>query len=91
MRLCPWSLASRGSVLGLASKFFCALSLGLEPCVLDSTTGKDTVKNFAFFFVMAVLKTYISSYNFCKNFSFLADVVFKIFSIEVAFATKPQC
>ena len=47
----PWpraflSLASRGSVLekpvlGLASDFFCVLGLGLglEPCVLDSTSG----------------------------------------------------
>ena len=51
MRLCPWtrsflSLASRGSVLGravLGLGFFCALSLGLglEPCVLDSTSGMN--------------------------------------------------
>ena len=44
----PWpraflSLASRVSVLGkavlaLASDFFCVLGLGLEPCVLDSTS-----------------------------------------------------
>ena len=27
MRLCPWSLASRGSVLGLASNFFVSLAL----------------------------------------------------------------
>ena len=38
------SLASRGSALGraamaLASDFFCVLGLGLEPCVLDSTSG----------------------------------------------------
>ena len=42
LRLCPWSLAlaSRGSVLGL--EIFCdlGLDLGLEPCVLDSTSGK---------------------------------------------------
>ena len=30
--LCPWSLA-------LASDFFCVLGLGLEPCVLDSTSA----------------------------------------------------
>ena len=36
MRLCPWSLA-------LASKFFCVLGfgLGLEPCVLDTTSAKS--------------------------------------------------
>ena len=37
MRLCPWALASRGSVLGL--EIFCVLGLGLEPCVLDSTSA----------------------------------------------------
>ena len=46
LRLCPWSLAlaSRGSVLGkvvLGLGFFCVLGLGLEPCVLDSTSAKD--------------------------------------------------
>ena len=52
MRLCSWSLASsilslasRGSVLGKAvlgfglGFFFCVLGLGLEPCVLDSTSA----------------------------------------------------
>ena len=51
LRLCPWpwpraflSLASRGSVLGravlgLGLGFFCVLGLGLEPCVLDSTSA----------------------------------------------------
>ena len=53
--LCPWSLALASSipVLGLesvcprkgcpwplASDFFCVLGLGLEPCVLDSTSDK---------------------------------------------------
>ena len=49
--LCPWSLASSIPVLGLESVcprkgcpwpriFFCVLGLGLEPCVLDSTSGK---------------------------------------------------
>ena len=49
--LCPWpwprsflSLASRGpvlgkAVLGLDLGFFCVLGLGLEPCVLDSTSA----------------------------------------------------
>ena len=48
--LCPWSLASSIPVLGLESVcprkgcpwpriFFCAVGLGLEPWVLDSTSG----------------------------------------------------
>ena len=50
----PWpraflSLASRGSVLGravlcLGLGFFCVLGLGLEPCVLDSTSDKKNCK-----------------------------------------------
>ena len=50
LRLCPWSLASNISVLGLERVcprkgcpwpriFFCVVGLGLEPCVLDSTSG----------------------------------------------------
>ena len=47
----PWpraflSLASRGSVLGkavLGLGFFCVLGLGLEPCVLDSTSGHSNL------------------------------------------------
>ena len=40
------SLASRGSVLeksvlGLGLEFFCVLGLGLEGCVLDSTSGNS--------------------------------------------------
>ena len=37
---CPWprgGLSSEG--LSLASDFFCVLGLGLEPCVLDSTSA----------------------------------------------------
>ena len=58
LRLCPWSLslassipslASRVSVLekavlGLASDFFCVL--GLEPCVLDSTSVVNKLSRF---------------------------------------------
>ena len=55
--LCPWpraflSLASSVSVLGRAvlglgfEFFFFVLCLGLEPCVLDSTSGRYL--NFAF-------------------------------------------
>ena len=41
------SLASRGSVLGravlgLGLRFFCVLVLGLEPCVLDSTSDNES-------------------------------------------------
>ena len=49
----PWpraflSLASRCLFskrlsLALASRFFCVLGLGLEPCVLDSTSGVDNM------------------------------------------------
>ena len=54
LRLCPWpwpraflSLASRVSVLGkavlgLGLGFFCVLGLGLEPCVLDSTSDSGS-------------------------------------------------
>ena len=50
MRLCPWSLAlaSEVSVLGkavLGFGFFCVL--GLEPCVLDSTSGSYQEANYS--------------------------------------------
>ena len=38
----PWPrecLSSERLSLALASDFFCVLGLGLEPCVLDSTSG----------------------------------------------------
>ena len=38
---CPWPrecLSSERLSLALASEFFCVLGLGLEPCVLDSTS-----------------------------------------------------
>ena len=41
-RSCPWPrecLSSERLSLALASDFFCVLGLGLEPCVLDSTSG----------------------------------------------------
>ena len=40
---CPWPrecLSSERLSLALASDFFCVLGLDLEPCVLDSTSGK---------------------------------------------------
>ena len=37
---CPWPRIFLGS-LALASDFFGVLGLGLEPCVLDSTSGGD--------------------------------------------------
>ena len=39
---CPWPrecLSSERLSLAFASDFFCVLGLGLEPCVLDSTSG----------------------------------------------------
>ena len=60
MRLCPWSLALASSVpvLGLERFcprkgcpwpwpriFFCVLGLGLEPCVLKSTSGPNHQKH----------------------------------------------
>ena len=41
MRLCPWPWPRKG--LSLASKFFCVLGLGLglDPCVLDSTSESN--------------------------------------------------
>ena len=37
---CPWPREGLSSErLSLASDFFCVLGLGLEPCVLDSTSG----------------------------------------------------
>ena len=42
---CPWPrecLSSKRLSLALASDFFCVLGLGLEPCVLDSTS--DSIK-----------------------------------------------
>ena len=51
---CPWprEVCPRKEVclyLALASNFFCVLGLGLEPCVLDSTSGSYN-KNFRRFF-----------------------------------------
>ena len=41
---CPWPRECLSSErLSLASDFFCVLGLGLEPCVLDSTSGKENV------------------------------------------------
>ena len=44
---CPWPrecLSSERLSLALASDFFYVLGLGLEPCVLDSTSGKNVLK-----------------------------------------------
>ena len=41
---CPWPreyLSSERLSLALASDFFCVLGLGLEPCVLDSTSANE--------------------------------------------------
>ena len=44
---CPWpreSLSSESLFLALASDCFCALGLGLELCVLDSTSAPFEIK-----------------------------------------------
>ena len=49
---CPWPrecLSSERLSLALASDFFCVLGLGLEPCVLDSTSAKFRGENFPIF------------------------------------------
>ena len=46
---CPWPrecLSSERLSLALASDFFCVLGLGLEPCVLDSTSGDEYGERF---------------------------------------------
>ena len=45
---CPWPRECLSSErLALASEFFCVLGLGLEPCVLDSTSAGDSKGSFA--------------------------------------------
>ena len=46
---CPWPrecLSLERLSLALASDFFCVLGLGLEPCVLDSTSGSNIIKSY---------------------------------------------
>ena len=38
LHLCPWLWPGAFLSLALVSDFFCVLGLGLEPCVLDSTS-----------------------------------------------------
>ena len=38
-----WPWPREGLFLALASKFFCVLGLGLDPCFFDSTSGRDRV------------------------------------------------
>ena len=41
---CPWPREDLSSKrLSLASNFFCVLGLGLEPCVLDSTSDAGSL------------------------------------------------
>ena len=43
---CPWPrecLSSERRSLALASDFFCVLGLGLEPCILDSTSDYHNI------------------------------------------------
>ena len=48
---CPWPRECLSSerlslALALASDFFCVLGLGLEPCVLDSTFGIESFREY---------------------------------------------
>ena len=55
---CPWPwecLSSERLSLALASDFFCVLGLGLEPCVLDSTSDGNIASSSWLFF------------NFCEK------------------------
>ena len=60
LRLCPWSLALSIAVLGRAvlglnlGFFLCFLGLGLEPCVLDSTSAIEQYDNWLEFFCRSV-------------------------------------
>ena len=47
----PWP--REGLSLAFASKFFCVLGLGLEPCVLDSTSA--VYKRIIFVFVLKLV------------------------------------
>ena len=52
---CPWPrecLSSERLFLALASDFFCVL--GLQPCVLDSTSGYDTCSKLKQLFVFVI-------------------------------------
>ena len=65
---CPWpreGLSSEGLSLALASDFFCVLGLGLEPCVLDSTSEINAI--FEIFFKCH----YRSRRRVASGFSFL--------------------
>ena len=58
---CPWPrevLSSERLSLALASDFFTVLGLGLEPCVLDSTSAKHSADMCVF-----LLKQAVSFYN----------------------------
>ena len=61
---CPWPwecLSSERLSLALASDFFCVVGLGLEPCVLDSTSASHI---FTFTFkLLSLLDFYAYSYK----------------------------
>ena len=61
LRLCPWPWEG----LSLASKFFCVLGLGLEPCVLDSTSDNKRY----FFQKMKIVMSFVSTKKFLRFIS----------------------
>ena len=80
---CPWPrecLSSERLSLALASDFFCVLGLGLEPCVLDSTSAT----NFSVKFVFPLLFFGWPNY-WVLFFSFFAyGIVFFLFNLLVS-------
>ena len=76
---CPWLRECLSSErLSLASDVFCVLGLGLEPCVLDSTSAIPIVQNFVLLGILHLI-------DFCilwiLIFLLLTMVSFLIFSL----------
>ena len=75
---CPWpreGLSSERLSLALASDFFCVLGLGLEPCVLDSTSALECINLFS---------TRLKLDNSCAKFIFVSPLFSKILAVRLA-------
>ena len=88
---CPWPRECLSSerlalALALASDFFCVLGLGLEPCVLDSTSGRlHTSHSFKiapppFFQILATRLSAACNFLMHRRFSKYNNVSFLIFT-----------
>ena len=85
---CPWPrecLSSERLSLTLASDFFCVLGLGLEPCVLDSTSGSQVENHCPTKSALADLKakTFFSGLGNKKYQCGLGDLLFVTVNIFV--------